>query len=102
MGSIQRMPCYKAISSVLLAALSVCPALHAFLLLHANIFWCLPVYFVSFVLLFDVGVLGLHFLCVQGVFCLSCMLPGWCFVFWSCSSVTMAYVVCVFFFCRYI
>jgi hypothetical protein len=86
MGSIQRMPCYKAISSVLLAALSVCPVVRVIFLLYACIFLCLSVYFVSFVLLFDVGVLGLHFLCVQRVFSVYCMLPGWCFVFWSCSS----------------
>jgi hypothetical protein len=87
---------------MLLSALSVCPVVRVFILLYACIFLCLSLYFVSFVLLFDVGVLGLHFLCVQGVFSVYCMLPGWCFVFWSCSSVTMAYVVCVFFFSRYI
>ena len=102
MGSIQRMPCYEAISSVFWSALCVCPVVRVFFLLYACIFLCLSVYFVPFILLFDVGVLGLHFLCVQRVFSVSCMLPGCNFVFWSCSSVTMAYVVCVFFFCRYI
>ena len=53
---------------MLLSALSVCPALHIFFLLYACIFLCLSLYFVSFVLLFDVGVLGLHFLCAQRVF----------------------------------
>jgi hypothetical protein len=66
-----------------------------FLLLYACIFFCLSLYFVSFVLLFDVGVLGLHFLCVQGVFSVSCMLPGWCFVFWSCMWFQW-HMLCVF------
>ncbi len=83
MGSIQRMPCYKAISIMLLAALCVCPVVRVFFLLYAYIFLCLSVYFVSFVLLFDSSTLGLHFLCVQGVFSLYCLLPGWSFVFWS-------------------
>jgi len=95
MGSIQRMPCYKAISSVLLAALSVCPVVRVIFLLYACIFLCLSVYFVPFILLFDVGVLGLHFLCVQGVFSVYCMLPGWCFVFWSCMWFQW-HMLCVF------
>ena len=80
---------------MLLSALSVCPALHIFFLLYACIFLCLSLYFVSFVLLFDVGVLGLHFLCVQGVFSVYCMLPGWCFVFWSCMWFQW-HMLCVF------
>ena len=80
---------------MLLSALSVCPVVRVFILLYACIFLCLSLYFVSFVLLFDVGVLGLHFLCVQGVFSVYCMLPGWCFVFWSCMWFQW-HMLCVF------
>ena len=80
---------------MLLEALCVCPVVRAFLLLYAYIFLCLSVYFVPFILLFDVGVLGLHFLCVQGVFSVYCMLPGWCFVFWSCMWFQW-HMLCVF------
>jgi hypothetical protein len=60
-------------SSVLLSALSECPVVRVFSLLSACIFLCLSVYFVSFVLLLDSSTLGLHFLCVQGVFSVSCV-----------------------------
>ncbi len=66
-----------------------------FLLLYACIFLCFSLYFVSLVFLFDVGVLGLHFLCVLGVFSVYCMLPGWCFVFWSCMWFQW-HMLCVF------
>ena len=80
---------------MLLSALSVCPALHIFFLLYACIFLCLSVYFVSFVLLFDVGVLGLHFLCVQGVFSVYCVWTSRCFV--SSSSMWFQWhMLCVF------
>ena len=63
------MPCYKANSSVSLAALGICRVVSVCL----QVFMRLSVYFVSFALLFDVGLLGLHFLCAQRVFCLYCM-----------------------------
>ena len=84
---------------MLLSALCVCPVVRVFFLLYACIFLCLSLYFVSLVLLFDVGVLGLHFLCAQGVFIVYCMLPAWCFVFWSCKWFQW-HMLCVFSFFR--
>ena len=80
---------------MLLSALSECPIVRFFFLLYACVFSCLSVYVFVFVLLFDVGVLGLHFLCLQRVFIVYCMLPGWCFVFWSCTWFQW-HMLCVF------